>query len=212
MKTISTLLVLTISFACKAQTPILPRYDNPDFGDIDGAYYKDTLNDYDHFEGSWQYTNGDSLFKVLLQKKEMVYIEASLGGSSYYVDMLIGEYQYVENGVEKVNTLPNMNITYNNPRKHNISGGIITKYNANVPSICIGCQPGEVMVDLILQEPNVEIPGAYIRIYFRYFIENGIEKLETNAHLSGRPSYPIGETVNNNYSIPLDTTFILVKQ
>ena len=182
MKTISTLLLLTISFACKAQTPILPRYDNPDFGDIDGAYYKDTFNDYDHFEGSWQYTNGDSLFKVLLQKKEMV------------------------------NTLPNMNITYNNPRKHNISGGIITKYNANVPSICIGCQPGEVMVDLILQEPNVEIPGAYIRIYFRYFIENGIEKLETNAHLSGRPSYPIGETVNNNYSIPLDTTFILVKQ
>lgn len=70
MKTITIICTLIFLVNCNAQTPILPIYDNEDYGDIEGAYYKDTFNDLNLFEGTWQYTNGNTEFKVVLKKKK----------------------------------------------------------------------------------------------------------------------------------------------
>ena len=214
MKTITIICTLIFLVNCKAQTPILPRYDNEAFGSIEGAYYKDTFNDFNGFEGTWQYTNGNTTFKMILQKKEMAQYISPMSGRSYYEDLLIGEYKYVENGVEKVNTLSFLSNNYTNPYEHYIAGGLIEKYDPNVSGICIGCNPGEIKVSLVLREPNVEIPGAYIRIFFRHFVENGVEKLEAEASMYGNPTYNINDPnpTFDEYSLPLGTTFILVKQ
>ena len=215
MKTTITLLFLTtLCFACKAQSPILPK-EGGDYGEIEGAYYKDTFNDLDRFEGTWQYTNGSTEFKVVLQKKEMTQYISPMSGRSFYEDLLIGEYRYTESGVEKVNTLNLITNTYTNAFEHYLAGGRdITKYNPSLPGVCLGCNPGEIKVSLVLREPNVEIPGAYIRIYFRHFVENGVEKLEAEASMYGNPTYNINDPnpTFDEYSLPLDTTFILVKQ
>ncbi len=215
MKTITTLLFFTIlCIACKAQTPVSPLYSNVDYGNTEGTYYKDTFNDLNRFEGTWQYTNGNTAFKVVLQKKEMYHYESPISTHHYYEDLLIGEYKYVENGIEKVNTLNFLSNTYNNPSEHYLAGNGIQKYNPNVSGICIGCNPGDVQVRLILREPNVDIPGAYTTIYFKHYIENGVEKLEAEATLRGNPSYNINDPnpTFDEYSLPLDTTFILTKQ
>jgi hypothetical protein len=215
MKTTITLLFLiTLCFACKAQSPILPKYGG-DFKKIEGAYYKDTFNDFNGFEGTWQYTNGNTTFKVILQKKEMAQYISPMSGRSYYEDLLIGEYKYVENGVEKVNTLSFLPNNYTNPYEHYIAGGSIQKYNPNVSGICIGCNPGDVQVRLIMFEPDVEIPGVYLYIYLRHYTENGIEKLEAEIIPQGMIVYNKDENPNptfDEYSIPLRTPLVLTKQ
>ena len=214
MRTITIVCTLMFLINCKAQTPILPLYNNENYGDLEGAYYKDTFNDFNLFEGTWQYTNGNNIFKIVLQKKEMVQYISPMGGRSYYKDILIGEYKYIKNGIEKVNTLDFLNNSYSDPYEHYIAGGItIEKYDPN-GRVCIGCNPGDVQVSPLFREPNVDIPGAYVVIYLKHYIENGVEKLEAEAILRGNPTYNINDPnpTFDEYSLPLDTTFILTKQ
>ena len=120
MKNIQTILVLMLTFiSCKAQNPIL---DISDIGldHIDGAYYKDTHDLLNPFVGTYIYTNGSTSFKIVLQKKTM----SSMNGV-YYEDLIIGEYQYIENGVEILNTLNNFNVNYTNGTDYNIDGNFI---------------------------------------------------------------------------------------
>ena len=57
-----------------------------------------------------------------------------------FEDLIIGEYQYIENGVEKVSTLNKLNIAYPNRRKHSISSNfLITQGDAG----CGECAPFE---------------------------------------------------------------------
>ncbi|MCK7590505.1 hypothetical protein M0G43_07975 [Subsaxibacter sp. CAU 1640] len=73
------------------------------------AYYKDINNDLNGFEGTWLYTSGNTSLKIVLVKSVMFY------NGDYYEDLMVGGYQYVENGVEKINTLSdanNLNIGY----------------------------------------------------------------------------------------------------
>lgn len=217
MKKILIITALLLSFInCKAQTPIEPIYNNPDYADTEGAYYKDTYNDYDRFEGTWQYTNGNDSLTITLQKKEMQYIDNSSSpmlGPSIYEDILIGEYRYVENGVEKVNTLTNLQVNYSDPYEYNLSGGGIEKYNPSAPpGYCLGCSPGEVKVALPFEEPNVNIQGSSLYYYFRHYIENGVEKLELNMFDHGMITHELGTVnLNNKYSIP-HQDYILIKQ
>ena len=217
MKTIITTIVLLFCLLnCKAQSPVLPRYGNIDYASVEGAYYKDTFNDFNLFEGTWQYTTPLDTLTIILDKKEMVYTEGTMGSPNYYEDMLIGEYRYVDNGIEKVNTLNFITANYSDSYEHNnISGGSIQKYNPNVSGICIGCNPGDVQVRLLMFEPDVEIPGIYLVIYLRHYTENGIEKLEAEIIPQGMIVYNKDENPNptfDQYSIPLRTPIILTKQ
>ena len=40
-----------------------------------GAYYKDDANELNKFEGTWLYTNGNTSFKLILQKRTMQLIK-----------------------------------------------------------------------------------------------------------------------------------------
>lgn len=204
------------ALACKAQSPIEPLYNNSKLGDAEDTYYKDLNNDFNNFEGTWQYTNGNDTLTIVLQKKVMQYIDNSSSpmlGKSYYKDLLVGEYRYVESGIEKVNTLPNLQINHNSTREYNLRGDRMQKYNPNAASgYCLGCNPGEVKVFLIFSEPNVNIRGSRMYYNFRYFVENGVEKLELTMSDHGMISHDVGtNNINDEHSIPY-RDFILVKQ
>ena len=113
------MILFVVSLNCKAQNPIL---DISDIGldHIAGAYYKDTQNILDPFVGTYIYTNGNTSFKIVLQKKTM-----SSMNDVYYEDLIIGEYQYIENGVEILNTLSNLNTNLSNGWLYNIKGSLV---------------------------------------------------------------------------------------
>lgn len=121
MKKIIIATLTILSYGCKAQNPIFEITDLENTTqDIYGAYHKDTQNLLNPFEGTCIYTSGNTSFKIVLQKKLM----SSMSGR-YYEDLLIGEYQYVVDGIEKVNTLSQLNINYPNQSNHSITGNLI---------------------------------------------------------------------------------------
>ena len=111
MKNIFLILLAALSFTfCKAQvpagTPIIPLNSvNDDSFNLtnNGAYFKDTDNKFDQWVGTWQYTNGNTIFKIEIQKIEGVYFPANLTHFplpiNCYMDVLIGGYYYEVNGV-----------------------------------------------------------------------------------------------------------------
>lgn len=85
---------------CAAQTPVLDITDISLFNSIKGAYYKDKKNVLNGYDGTYLFTNATTFFKLKLQKNIMT----SRNGV-FYEDLIGGEYQWIENGVEKTNTL-----------------------------------------------------------------------------------------------------------
>src|SRR5690554_4704888 len=152
MKNILIILTLLLTYySVKAQAPIEPLYQNTNYGRTHGAYYKDMDNDFNAYEGTWVYTNGNTTLKIVLQKKEMVSFTKPIG-KQYYADCLVGEYQYIENGVEKVNTLSNLNINHNSMTLYNLRDtGIIKK---GVPPRCDECPENERRVAMMFTEPT----------------------------------------------------------
>jgi len=102
------ILIITIGlifYNCKAQSPILNMEDDnvTKSKAPDNSYYKDVNNTLNNFEGTWLYTNGNTFLKIVLVKSTQYF------NGDFYEDLLIGGYQYIENGVEKINTLSDAN-------------------------------------------------------------------------------------------------------
>ncbi|TRW23345.1 hypothetical protein FMM05_14220 [Flavobacterium zepuense] len=117
------LLIITFLFCvgvCRGQSPILPIND-ANYPEATGAYYKDLNNDLNRYVGTWKYTNGTTSLTVTLQKKVMQHIINAPYG--YYEDLVIGEYKYILNGVEKINTLPLLT-SITNPQANSIKSFI----------------------------------------------------------------------------------------
>lgn len=92
--------------SCMAQNPVLDiSTPNMDFIGVKGAYYKDTKNVLNGYDGTYIYTSGTKMFKIKLQKNVMT------NNGYNYEDLVVGEYQLIENGVEKVNTLGRLTST-----------------------------------------------------------------------------------------------------
>ena len=143
-KTIA-LLLLTIS--CKAQ-PIINLKDDDGYTKQDFYYYKDIDSLLNPFVGTYIYTNGTDTLKIILQKQIKSY-----DGRCYY-DKLIGEYQYIKNGVEISNTLADININHDDlPESNSIDVNGITQYGNG---LCKGCIPGEIRVFGSFSDPYNE--------------------------------------------------------
>lgn len=183
-----------VAFSCKAQNlPVLDISERDGWNDNSRVYYKDTHNLLDPFVGTYVYTNGTTSLKIVLQKKTMSY------NSVYYEDMLIGEYQYIENGIEKINTLNKLDIDYINKSNHSIDGGIIMTQGAG----CNDCLPDEKAVYVGLVESSTHNTAG---ILIRRTTENGIPaikifvmwdmryKKETDP-MPPRASFPGGEYI-----------------
>lgn len=113
-------IVLVVVSSCKAQNPVVAIDANYSSAS-NGTYFKDLNNEMEKFVGTWLYNINGISFTLTLQKKESVF------NGKHYEDILIGEYKYVSNGTEVVNTLPNINNP--NPVKHKVFGNYVLPCN-----------------------------------------------------------------------------------
>lgn len=200
MKKIQILAILFITFLSNAQNPIIDISQSR-FGQPDGYYMKDLNNLLNPFEGTYLYTNGNTSFKIVLVKKVQQY------NGRYYEDLIIGEYQYIENGIEKVNTLPEINITYNNQGIHNISGNLIVDNNFRMWK-CPACPVNEKRFHGSIMDATTE---RYAYITMRKTNELGQEVMKIKiSHVAG-VALVEGEPLPPDFSLP-QGEFTLIKQ
>lgn len=120
---------------------------------IQGAYYKDTQNKLDAYVGTYVYTNGTTslkfVFKKVLYKNQTYYTE----------DVLVGEYQYIVNGVEIANTLNRFNLNYTAEEmfKHSVNGNDI--YDGQ--TYCNDCAPNEEHLYIGLVDNNAKASALF---------------------------------------------------
>lgn len=158
---IITLFIVAVS--CKAQTPVFDIEDFENIAkDIYGAYHKDTQNQLNPFEGTYIYTIGSTSLKIVLQKKIM----SSMNGY-YYEDIIIGEYQYIENGIEKRNTLSKFNNINVKDYHHGITGNLLL---VGTYRGCTDCGPTEKRLAGGLIDDTA---NALANIQLRRIIVNG---------------------------------------
>ncbi|GAA4158801.1 hypothetical protein GCM10022217_20550 [Chryseobacterium ginsenosidimutans] len=149
MKNIYIIVTILFSIITKSQTIIDIR--DTKYSYLSNTYYdyykKDLNNLLNPFQGTYIYTSGNTSFKIVLKKM----IKQQIG--LHFEDIIIGEYQYIENGIEKINTLSNIDIIYPDQFfKHNIVGnGIIGNIN-NRQWKCPQCNPNEKRLSLIIED------------------------------------------------------------
>ncbi|WP_225037264.1 DUF6705 family protein [Winogradskyella sp. SM1960] len=190
MKTlnITLILLLFISLSCKAQSPIINIED--DEGDeIVNAYYKDTNNLLDPFVGTWVLDDGVQYLKIVFEKKEMV------DAGNYYEDLLIGEFQYKENGVELVNTLNKLTESLEYEYHHSIHGNYIKTHYSPFDEYT----SDNFRISLIMGEPTGRASSLDVRTTIvdgqpaiQIFKRGGIKVLEPGETQSSQPIIPDG--------------------
>ncbi len=126
--------ILLVSLGCRAQYPVIDLKQDDGRNAIPDIYLKDMYNVLDPFVGTYLYTNGNTSLKIILEKRTQAY------DGYKYEDLLVGEYRYVENGVEKVNTLNDLYNWFDIEQMHSIG--------ANFPLqmgdyLCQGCVANE---------------------------------------------------------------------
>ncbi|MGV7105575.1 DUF6705 family protein [Flavobacterium sp. U410] len=138
-----TILTIFTIISCKAQTVALNTY----YEDVNiGAYFKDLDNEMDKYVGTWQYTHGTDTLTIVLQKNIHVF------DGEYYEDLLVGEYRFVNNNQEIVNTLPRFSDFSILGRKHLISGR--RQIANNIYLVCNDCNSNEKRFMLNFHDPE----------------------------------------------------------
>ncbi|WP_439480678.1 DUF6705 family protein [Chryseobacterium aquaticum] len=151
------------------------------------------------FEGTYVYTNGSKVFTITLVKRIKQY------NSSYYEDLIIGEYQYSINGIIVQNTMPNLNVVYNNQYiKHSIAGNY-TLSNNNRRWKCPQCSPNERRLSARIRDESTERSADFL---MRRTVVNGQQVLQVKID----DVLPDLETANPpDFSLPLGE-FTMIKQ
>ncbi|MRX41943.1 hypothetical protein GJU43_21915 [Flavobacterium sp. LC2016-23] len=182
--------------SCMAQNPILDiKTPMKDFTGVKGAYYKDTKNVLNGYDGTYLYTNGNNSFKIKLQKNIMT----SMNGF-YYEDLICGEYQWIENGVEKVNTLNQLTATSNS---NNISGKRVL---TGTVLGCDDCTPTEKRLRLgIISSPHVG------EIDIRKTTVNGKDAIKVEIWYTGPIAVKEGDPMPKDGIIRAGT-YVMIKQ
>ena len=186
MKTLFYSLLLVSSLSLKAQIIDIYNDNSNTSGYVAGAYYKDLTNVHDQYIGTWLYTNGNTSLKLVFQEREHVKSLTYKDGMFFYKDWLIGEGQYIENGILKWNSLPNLSASqstdYVTVRDH------VSFYSRNYTRervFCPECAPGErrlKMAWLALDSNFNSVNSMGYTVLLRRFFENGIEKLKVSFY------------------------------
>lgn len=197
MKNTVILILIITAFSCKAQSVIKSLDGDGSCPSNDSnCYEKDVNNEYDKFVGEWNYQSGDTSLTFKL-KKELHY---QIANNRNFTDLLVGEYQYIENGVEKANTLTDFDNVSISGYRHKISGGIFLH---RLPYYCTDNSiPQEVKIELSIEDPNDSfIEGSVI---LRYVNDSGTEKLEVciqNTSTMGEDPNPLLPMPNGFYEM-----------
>lgn len=200
MKKIFIIFLLQITLIATGQNQVVNI--NGNFGSrLTGAYYKDIDNLLTPYEGTYIFTNGNTSFKIILVKKTQQY------NGRYYEDLIIGEYQYIENGVEKVNTLNQLTTVYNNQRSHNIDGNSLISNNVRLWK-CPECLPGEKRLAASIRDAAAD---RYADIFMRRMEINGQEMLKVKISNVMGGAYTEAEGLPPDFSLPIGE-FVFVRQ
>ncbi|MCO6147539.1 DUF6705 family protein [Flavobacterium sp. NRK1] len=198
------LTLLFISCISKAQT-IKSLYDD-EYTTVEGVYYKDTHNDFDNFTGTWKYTSGTTSLTITLQKKTM--IPSKYGSADIFQDMLVGEYKYIENGIVKINTLPQLSLDLD-PFDYNIAGSIIV---GPLSQYCLNCSSNDRKVLLFFNDPDRYILGMSGEMFFERADSGNVQKLKLKFRATGNRLVEVGTTPPyTSFTVPFGE-YILVKQ
>lgn len=186
---------------CNAQNPIIDITAS-EFGQPDGYYSKDINNLLNPFQGTYIYANGNTSLKIELVKKIQQY------NGRYYEDLIIGEYQYIENGIQKINTLSNLNINYSNQSiKHAISGKLIVNNNFRYWK-CPQCSINEKRLSTGIKDRST---NRFAYLTMRRTVINGQDVMEIKiSHVMGE-SLVAGSPVPPDFSLP-QGEFTMIKQ
>jgi hypothetical protein len=172
-----------------------------DGSEVIGAYYKDVNNLLNPFEGTYIYTSGSTTLKIVLVKKVLQY------NSQYYEDLIIGEYQYIKDGVQIVNTLSEITTTYLNQRNHKIEGNLIVDKNYRVWK-CTSCSLTENRLSTQIEDVVSE---RFAELVLRRTTEGGQEVMKIKITNISRVIEIDDQPTAPDFALPTGE-FTLIKQ
>ena len=136
-------------------------------------------------------------------------------GTPFYVDMLVGEYLYIDQyGIERVNTINNIYEDYENVFNYNLIS--IGKTSILDYPKCNECPVGTERLAMEFDEPLNDDAGLSAEFVMRRVIENGLEKLKvqfvsTNAYSDmNKSNFELPSTFRD-FSLPYGN-YTLIKQ
>ncbi|KGO84609.1 DUF6705 family protein [Flavobacterium suncheonense] len=129
MKNIFNITVLLLFFSCKAQTIVdISTYNQ---GDNSNKYFKDINNNYQNFIGTWENTNDNITFRLILWKETMV---QNFADNNTFMDELKGRFLIIQNA-----GLPNEVILHNSVKYYSQNGyttnSVITAFSSDGVSL-----------------------------------------------------------------------------
>ena len=205
MKKILYLLTFAIiSINCKAQLTLVPIQDqNPD--DIQSnTYLVDSDNLLNPYIGTWVYTNGTTSLKIVLRK------EINNDNGYYREDLIYGEYQYIKDGIEKINTLPQIDVVFQIQKKHTIGGNYILSKNETTR--CNDCEEDEKRLLVYMNDPLKETAA---NVVLRRIVYDGNPALSASILFDGikETGFIVEETVTEYVTNTIaNGNYILIKQ
>jgi hypothetical protein len=182
MKSILSALLVLLSGIIMAQSPILD-INTDEYPRTENAYYKDIDNFYDQFVGTWVYTDATKTIRFRFVKKEMFYNQSV---RNYYKDYLVGEMQYIENGVVKINSLDSVLDNHSSILDYSLHS-IGKTYNDLFPR-CLECPENMERMAMKYNEPtndDVSLGAAFV---MRRADENGVQKIKVQYVFTEGPS------------------------
>lgn len=193
-----------LSFNCKAQLTIVPIQNKYNVNIQSNTYLMDVEGLLDPYVGTWLYTNGTTSLKFILRK------EFNNNNGYYHEDVLYGEYQYIQDGVEKINTLNQIDNIYSSQAKHTIGGNYII--NKNVYTRCNECEENEKRVYLFMGDPLTG--GRAADLILRRIMDSGQPAIVAYIRFDGIKD--IGSTIDDRETEFVDSTisngnYILIK-
>lgn len=172
---------------------------------LTGDYYlKDFNNILNQFEGTYIYNYNNSTFKIDLKK----IINQPV--NTHHEDMIIGEYQFIKNDIEIVNTLNTINTNYADQYlKHSIASMYVIDNINNRLWKCPQCDPNEKRLALRIIDKST---NRYARMLIRKTVLNGQQVLQVKIYNVSTVAYNVEtESAPANFSLPLGE-FTMIKQ
>lgn len=207
------ILIIFLNISCATKGQVFNLYNNPNYGSVPNAYYKDINNFLNQFEGTWRFQQGAEQLEIKLRKKEMML--QNPGPYQIYEDVLIGEYKYLNAaGVEKVNSLPNFTVEHLKDTDYNLYSGPKLQ-NSSYP-ICNQCPTGTERLYMFFDEPANDDIGLGAILILKHVTESGVEKLYINfIHKSSAANMHKSNidlpSVFRDFSLPYGE-YVLIKQ
>ncbi len=208
------MLFLFLGLRVFGQSPVIDIYGAEDYGKVNGAYYKDVTAFQNQYIGTWVYSNGGKILKITFVPKNSFHVTNDV--KDYYADFVIGEFQYIENGNEKANTLSNLGQAYTNIDDYSIVS-MSRKHKTSYP-LCDECGDNEYRLSMRFNEPSRRNiwGGISNKFVIRRYVQNGQVKLKVQFVYTGngleRLDSMDGPPANiNTFSVPYGE-YILTKQ